>query len=82
MNDNVKMFEICLHELLPEFSHVLNNWGTKFVKSSLSINPKLLNVTYAYYTHKHRKLVRKNSRDFNAQVDILVENMPAPDSPS
>lgn len=47
LNDNVRMFESELHDMLPEFPNVFHNWGSKFAKSSLGLNPKLLNSRYA-----------------------------------
>lgn len=55
LNDNVKIFESEMHELLPGFSQIFNNWGNKFAKDALLLNPKQLNSSYEYYTYKPHK---------------------------
>jgi hypothetical protein len=46
LNDNVKVFESEMLEMLPDFSQVFQSWTERFAKEALRINPLRLNNAY------------------------------------
>jgi hypothetical protein len=46
LNDNVKVFESEMLEMLPDFSQVFQSWTERFAKEALRINPLMLNNAY------------------------------------
>lgn len=46
LNEDIKLFEAEMNELLPKFQQIFHTWGSKFAMTALSTNPKKLNRKY------------------------------------
>lgn len=82
LNDNVKMFEGELTQLLPSFLKIFGVWGSKYAKSALTVNPKRLNKLYLDNSHPRQRTSPAPYEDLNEKVANLVDTMPIPDPDS
>lgn len=76
LNEDIKLFEVEMNELLPKFQQIFHTWGSKFAMTALSTNPKKLNRKYIETSIKKSDA---SHEDFNKKVNELVETNPTGD---
>ena len=74
LNEDIKIYESNLTDMLPKFQQIFHTWGSKFAMTALSTNPKKLNRKYVETTIKRSHVEHE---DLNKKVNELVETNPA-----
>ena len=67
LNDDIKIFEGEMNNLLPKFQQIFQTWGTKFARTALIINPKKLNSKYTEFSNTHDEK-EVHHEDLNSKV--------------
>jgi hypothetical protein len=68
LNEDIKIFEGEMNDLLPKFPQIFQTWGTKFARTALIINPKKLNSKHNEFSTKHDEKV-VHHEDLNSKVN-------------